>query len=64
MEQKKTLHAREVELQRLLATETGKKELESLAAVYETASGKHRPEGRSIITYIIVHERERGLIEG
>ena len=64
MAQKKTLHAREAELQGLLATDTGKKELERLAAVYESASGRHRPEGRSIITYLIVHEREKGLIEG
>jgi hypothetical protein len=60
----KTLADREKELQTLLATSEGKKELEKLADRYGAASGRIRSGKASIITYIIVHERQRGLISG
>src|SRR5262249_2026781 len=59
---KKTLHAREKELQSLLATPAGRAELQELASQYQSATGKPRPAGTSAITYIVVHERENGLI--
>lgn len=61
---KKTLNQRQAELQPLLATREGREQLEALAARYHAASGRIRVEGTSLITYILVHERERGLIEG
>jgi hypothetical protein len=63
MHRKKTLHERENELRALLATKEGKAELESLAARYEEENGRVRPVKTSLVTYIIVHEREKGLIE-
>jgi hypothetical protein len=36
---------------------------DDLATRYYAASGRIRVEGTSLITYILVHERERGLIE-
>ena len=59
---KKPLREREMELRALLATAAGKKELELLVSRYHVASGKPRPAGTSSITYILVHERERGLV--
>jgi hypothetical protein len=64
MSQTKTLHEREKELQQLLATKDGRAELESLAALYCATSGKAWSEGTSIVTYLIVHERQKGLIAG
>src|SRR5436309_2009256 len=64
MRQKKTLLVREKELRALLVTREGKAELETMAARYAEANGKVRPVKTSLVTYIIVHERERGLIEG
>jgi hypothetical protein len=64
MSQKKTLPQREKELQSLLVTEEGRAELESLASRYGARSGRVRPERTSVITYILVHEREKGLIDG
>ena len=64
MPAKKTLPQREKELQALLATREGRAELESLAARYGEANGRVRPVKTSLVTYIIVHEREKGLIEG
>jgi hypothetical protein len=58
----KSVPEREKELQSLLATPKGRSELEDLAARYCAADGGVRPEGRSIITCILVHERKRGLI--
>jgi hypothetical protein len=58
----KTLRAREQELRSLLATPAGRLELEELTSRYHKASGKPSPPGSSAITYILVHERERGLI--
>ena len=62
MPQTKTLQQREKELQTLLATPAGRKELEELETQYRAASGKLKPTGTSVITFILVHERERGLI--
>ena len=62
MTQTKTLRQRQAELQALLATPAGRDELQQLGAHYTAASGKVRPERASVITYILVHERERGLI--
>jgi len=57
-----TLVQREKELQSLLATPAGRKELGELESRYREASGRLRPASTSIITYILVHEREAGLI--
>jgi hypothetical protein len=62
MTPKKTLRQREIELRAQLATAAGQAELEDLAARYAAAGGGARPEGRSLITYILVYERVRGLI--
>jgi hypothetical protein len=61
---KKTLAQRQAELQALLATPAGKAELQNLESRYAEASGKPRPGKRSIITYILVYERDHGLIDG
>ena len=53
-----------MELQRLMATPEGRRELEDLAARYQDAGGRMRPEKTSVITYILVHERQKGLIIG
>jgi hypothetical protein len=58
----KNLQERERELQTLLASPAGREELQQLASRYYAASGKLKPAGASAITYILVHERERGLI--
>jgi hypothetical protein len=60
----KTLRERERELQALLATPAGRAELEALANRYREAGGGMRPDRTSVVTYIIVHERAKGLIEG
>jgi hypothetical protein len=60
----KTLQQREKELQSLLANPKGLKELLELESRYRAAGGRTRPEKASLITYILVHERERGLIHG
>jgi hypothetical protein len=46
----------------LLATPAGRDELQQLGSRYSAAGGKVRPERASVITYILVYERERGLI--
>ena len=61
---KHTLQEREKELRSLIATPAGREELQELASRYQAASGKLRPAGTSVITYILVHEREQGLISG
>jgi hypothetical protein len=58
----KTIQQREKELQSLLANPMGRKELQELESRYRAASGRARPGRASVITYILVHERERGLI--
>ena len=62
MTPKKTLSQREKELQSLLSTPTGREELQELDSRYHAASGKLRPAKSSVITYILVHERQQGLI--
>ena len=64
MPAKKTLQQREKELQSLLANPASRKELLELVFRYDTTSGKVKPLRTSVITYILVHERERGLISG
>jgi hypothetical protein len=64
MNPQKTLGQREKELQALLATPAGRDALQELASRYSEAGGPLRPERTSVITYILVHERERGLIRG
>ncbi len=62
--QTKTLQQREKELQSLLSTPEGQAELEALASRYYAAGGRARPPRTSVVTYLLVHERERGMIEG
>ena len=62
--QTKTLERRQKELQTLLATVDGRAELEALAIRYHTAGARARVERTSLVTYILVHEREMGLIAG
>jgi hypothetical protein len=60
----KTLREREAELRSLLATPAGRKELQRLESRYQAAGGRLRPANASVITYILVQERQRGLISG
>jgi len=62
MQPTKTLQQREKELQALLADAAGRQQLQELASKYHAASGNPQPARTSVITYILVHERERGLI--
>ena len=62
MAAKKPLAQREKELQELLATPAGRSKLEELVLRYSEAGGPPRSEHGSMITYILVHEREHGLI--
>ena len=62
MTPKKTLQQREKELQALLNSPAGQEELRELDARYRAASGRLRPSKTSIITYILVNERDHGLI--
>ena len=64
MQATKTLREREKELQALLATREGKALLEALADHYYASGGRARPPHTSLVTYLLVHERERGLIVG
>ena len=48
----------------LLATQVGREEIQALASRYFRVSGKLKPPGTSAITYIVVYEREQGLIDG
>jgi hypothetical protein len=63
MTPRKTLRQREEELQALLATPAGREELRALEARYAAAGGRLRPPKASLVTYLLVHERERGLID-
>lgn len=58
----KKLDARERELYALIATQLGRMELKSIADEYARASGTPFPAGESIITFILVFERDRGMI--
>jgi hypothetical protein len=64
MPPKMTLQQREKELQSLLITPAGQKHLQDLESRYQAACGRPRPANASVITYILVHEREKGLISG
>jgi hypothetical protein len=64
MNQPKTLQQRQTELQVLLSTAEGRAKLEDLASTYAAADGRVRPWGTSVVTYILVHERQQGLIVG
>ena len=57
----KTLRERERELQTQLQTPDGPAALEDLAEAYAEAGGGQRT-WPSVITYILVYERGRGLI--
>lgn len=56
------LKEREQELESLLALPGGREQIQELASKYYAASGKLRPPRGSAITFILVHEREMGLI--
>ena len=62
MPQKKALQQREKELQALLLTPAGQAQLRELGSRYAAACGRPRPARTSLITYLLVHERERGLL--
>jgi hypothetical protein len=62
MSSKKTLAQREKELQALMFTPAGRDELQALGARYYAAGANARPARASLITYILVYEREHGLI--
>lgn len=64
MAAKKTRQEREKELRSLMATQMGRQEIEELATRYCRVSGKLKPANTSVITYVVVYEREQGLIEG
>jgi hypothetical protein len=64
MLQKKTLQEREKELQSWLTTEPGRDNLQKLASRYAAMKGRLRPVGKSAITYILVYEREQGVLRG
>jgi hypothetical protein len=57
-----TLSQREKELAALLATPMGRQQIQELASRYSAASGQLPPAGKSLITFILVHERAQGLI--
>ncbi len=60
----KNLQERQKELQSLLATAAGRVALEDLASRYAAANDQLRRRGTSVITYILVYEREHGLLSG
>jgi hypothetical protein len=64
MPETKTLQEREKELTLLMTTLPGRAELNELASRYHATSGRLKPARTSVITYILVHEREQGLING
>lgn len=57
-----TFQQRKEVLQALAATPVGRNELDVLASQYQTESGKPRPESTPVLTYILLHEQEQGLI--
>jgi len=62
MPQKKTLREREKELHALLTHAAGQELLSTLEARYEAKGGRVRPPDTSVVTYILMYEREQGLI--
>ena len=61
---KKTLQERQKELQSLFTTPAGRAELQALAARYAAADGQLMAGRSSVITYLLIYEREHGLIGG
>ena len=59
---RRTLQERERELQALLGDPERRHELEELAQKYVAESGRPKPQGTSVITYVLVHERGQGLL--
>ena len=64
MYQTKTIQERTKELQSLLTTPEGRIELQDMADRYGAVNDQLKPERTSVITYILVHERQEGMIEG
>ncbi len=62
MTAKKTLEQREKELQSLIATPAGRDEIQKLASRYSAVSNSVKAAKASAITYILVYEREHGLL--
>ncbi|HTK75415.1 MAG TPA: hypothetical protein VL371_09170 [Gemmataceae bacterium] len=62
MTAKKSLREREKELKSLLATPAGRDELKHLESCYAAKGARLRVGRTSIITYLLVYERELGLI--
>ena len=62
MSSAKSLREREKELKALLQIPEGKAQLQQLAARYAADSGQTIPARTSLITYILVYERLRGMI--
>jgi hypothetical protein len=62
MAAKKSRLEREKELRTLLGSLTGKAELEALADRYAASSPRIRPARMSLVTYILVCERERDML--
>jgi hypothetical protein len=60
----KTLRQREEELRALLATPEGREELSRLEARCRAEGAGERTARSSVVTYVLVHERSRGLICG
>jgi hypothetical protein len=60
----KTMREREKELQLQLQTPKGSAELEDLAGRYAELPASPRRNGPSVITFILICEREQGLILG
>ena len=60
----KTLFARRKEVQALPAIPSGRTDPERWAARYATATGRRRPTRTTLVTRIVFHERERGLVAG
>jgi hypothetical protein len=58
----KTLQEREKELQTLIATPSGRAELQTMVDRYGAETGKVLPPRASLVTFILVHERQKGLI--
>jgi len=63
MTAKKTLAQRQKELQVLLATPEGRRELQEMERRYQAAGGPLRLGNTSLLTYLLVRERELGLLD-
>jgi hypothetical protein len=59
---RKTMQEREKQLQDILTTPEGRARLQELAERYSATGGRVRPERTSVITFILVYERENRLI--